>query len=65
MLFSNVDDPNYTIESILNRIDDGPEFKGVSSWDDLKEQLKEFGTKGNGKVVHLAYYSSRGRDLDV
>lgn len=49
MLFSNVDDPNYTIESILNRIDDGPEFKGVSSWDDLKEQLKEFGTKGNGK----------------
>ena len=44
-----VDDPNYTIESILNRIDDGPEFKGVSSWDDLKEQLKEFGTKGNGK----------------
>ena len=29
MLFSNVDDPNYTIESILNQIDSGSEFNFV------------------------------------
>ena len=49
MLFSNVDDPNYTIESILNYIDYGQEFRDVSSWNDFKDRLKEFCTKGSGK----------------
>ena len=49
MLFSNVDDPNYTIESILNQIDSGPEFKDVSSWNEFKEKLKEFCVKGSEK----------------
>lgn len=49
MLFANVDDPNYTIESILNHIDYGPEFRDVSSWNELKDKLKEFCTKGSGK----------------
>lgn len=49
MLFSNVDDPNYTIESILNYIDYGQEFSGDLSWTDFKDKLKDFCTKGSGK----------------
>jgi DNA helicase HerA-like ATPase len=49
MLFANVDDPNYTIESILNYIDYGPEFRGDLSWDDFKDKLKDFCSKGSSK----------------
>ncbi len=49
MLFTNVDDPNYTIESILNYIDYGTEFKGDLSWTDFKDKLKEFCSKGSSK----------------
>ena len=49
MLFANVDDPNYTIESILNYIDYGPEFRGDLSWVNFKDVLKEFCSKGSGK----------------
>jgi DNA helicase HerA-like ATPase len=50
MLFSNVEDQNYTIESILNRIDNGREFQNVSSWNELKDRLGEFCTKGSAKT---------------
>lgn len=49
MLFSNVDDPNWTIDSILNYIDGGKEFNGDLNWSDFKEVLKEFCNKGSGK----------------
>ena len=49
MLFANVDDPNYTIESILNYIDYGPEFRGDLSWTDFKDRLKDFCSKGSSK----------------
>lgn len=49
MLFANVDDPNWTIESILNYIDYGDEFKGDLSWGDFKNKLTEFCSKGNSK----------------
>lgn len=49
MLFANVDDPNYTIESILNYIDYGPEFRGDLSWSDFKDKLKDFCSKGSSK----------------
>ena len=49
MLFSNVDDPNWTIESILNYIDYGQEFKGDLSWSDFTDVLKEFCKKGSSK----------------
>lgn len=49
MLFSNVDDPNYTIESILNYIDYAQEFRDVSNWEEFKDKLKEFCQKGSGK----------------
>lgn len=49
MLFSNIDDPNWTIESILNYIDYGQEFSGDLSWDDFKNRLKDFCGKGSSK----------------
>ena len=42
MLFANVDDPNWTIESILSFIETSREFSGDMSWDDFKRKLKEF-----------------------
>lgn len=47
MLFANIDDSNWTIESILNYIDYGDEFRGDLSWDDFKRKLTEFCSKGN------------------
>ncbi|OPX45750.1 hypothetical protein CLHUN_06880 [Ruminiclostridium hungatei] len=47
MLFSNVDDPNWTIESILSFIETAPQFSGNMSWGDFKDKLKEFVNKGN------------------
>jgi DNA helicase HerA-like ATPase len=49
MLFANVDDPNYTIESILNYVDYGQEFRDVTSWAGFKNRLTEFCSKGSGK----------------
>lgn len=49
MLFANVDDPNWTIESILNYIDYGQEFRGDLSWSDFKNVLKDFCSKGSSK----------------
>ena len=45
MLFSNVDDPNWTIESILNYIETSSEFKDVESWDDFKDKLRQYVNK--------------------
>ena len=50
MLFANIDDPNWTIESILNYIiDGGREFKGDLNWSGFKQVLAEFCQKGSGK----------------
>lgn len=40
LLFANIDDPNDTIESIINFIiSNGGNFKGVESWSDFKDAL--------------------------
>ena len=49
MLFSNVDDPNFTIESILNYIDYGKEFQGDINWEQFKEILTGFCQKGGSQ----------------
>lgn len=42
LLFANVDDPNDTIESIINFIiSNGGAFKGVECWEDFKDALEE------------------------
>ena len=42
MLFSNIDDPNWTIESILNFIETDQQFSGDLTWDDFKDKLHDF-----------------------
>lgn len=39
LLFANVDDPNETIDSIINEILSSSEFKGIDSWEDFKNTL--------------------------
>ena len=40
LLFANIDDPNETIESIINYIiSNGQGFKGVATWEDFKNVL--------------------------
>jgi len=42
LLFANIDDPNDTIESIINFIiSNGGNFKGVESWEDFKLALSK------------------------
>jgi len=41
LLFSNIDDPNFTIESILNHISENAEFEELT-WDTFKGKLKEY-----------------------
>ena len=47
MLFSNVDDPNWTIESILNYIETQQDFRDVESWDDFKDKLHQYVNKSS------------------
>lgn len=42
MLFTNIDDPNWTIESILNFIETNTQFSGDLTWDDFKNKLHDF-----------------------
>ena len=45
LLFSNVDDPNFTMESIINYISEHDEFDGLG-WSDFKDKLAEYTKKG-------------------
>jgi DNA helicase HerA-like ATPase len=48
LLFSNVDDPNETMESIVNYIATGQgKFNNITSWEDLKKTLYEQTQSGN------------------
>lgn len=61
LLFSNIDDPNQTMESIVNHIVTGQGgFKGISNWDDLLKQVYEHTKSGNtGKEKEITVLSWR------
>lgn len=46
MLFTNIDDPNWTIESILNFIETNNEFTNLVNWEEFNEKLKDFVASG-------------------
>ena len=57
LLFSNIDDPNQTMESIVNHIVTGQGgFNGITNWDDLLKQVYEHTKSGN---------SSREKEITV
>lgn len=55
MLFSDVDDPQQTMEAIISKIldDNDPDFKDISTWDEFREKVDELSQKstpsGKGK----------------
>jgi len=50
LLFSNIDDPNQTIESIINFIiSKQPPFDRVDTWRNMLEAVQDMGTKGNDR----------------
>lgn len=55
LLFADIDDPNDTIESIVNYILNGQgEFRGVSTWEQLKDAIDKQTQKGgtaSGKEI--------------
>lgn len=61
LLFANVDDPNDTIESIINFIiSNGGKFNGVECWEDFKNTLYEqTQSKNNGAGKEISVLSWR------
>ncbi|GAB6172968.1 hypothetical protein JCM15765_24460 [Paradesulfitobacterium aromaticivorans] len=51
MMFSNIDDPAQTMESIISKIidEDDPDFKGLSTWADFIDKVTENSQKGSGQ----------------
>lgn len=49
MMFSSIDDPNQTMESIISKIIDGDDydFSGLSTWADFMEKVTEKSQKGS------------------
>lgn len=50
LLFANVDDPNWTLESILNYIYSGKEFSSDQSWSEFQAVLRDACSKGNNII---------------
>jgi len=50
MMFSNIDDPAQTMESIISKIidKDDPDFGGLSTWENFIEKVTENSQKGSG-----------------
>lgn len=61
LLFSNVDDPNQTMESIVNYLATGQGgFSGITNWNELKTQVYEHTKAGNtGKDKEITVLSWR------
>ncbi len=60
LLFSNIEDPNQTIDSIINYIiSRQPPFNQVESWKDMLEAVGEMGNKGNNGNKEIPVLSWR------
>ncbi len=61
LLFSNIDDPTQSMESIVNYITSGEGvFNGVRTWEELKEEIKKHQEKGDtGKDKTISVLSWR------
>lgn len=48
LLFANIDDPNQTMESIVNYITTGQgNFSNITNWEDLKKEIFKYTQKGD------------------
>jgi hypothetical protein len=55
LLFSNIDDPNFTMESILNFIVEHSDFDDLD-WNGFKSKLVDYTKKGQGKDKEMGFY---------
>lgn len=58
LLFSNIDDPSQTMESILSFIAENRDFQGLT-WDSFREQVTEYTQKGHSKDKDIPVQSWR------
>jgi len=58
LLFSNIDDPSQTMESILSYIGDNPDFHGLT-WDSFLDEIGEYTKKGHGRDKDISVQSWR------
>lgn len=58
LLFSNIDDPQFTMESILNFVLEQSDFDDLD-WDSFKQTLGEYTKKGHGKNKEITVQSWR------
>jgi DNA helicase HerA-like ATPase len=61
MMFSNIDDPAQTMESIISKIvdEDDPDFKGLSTWTNFLNKIAEKSQKGGGDKSDISVMSWR------
>ncbi len=60
LLFSNIEDPNQTIESIINYIiSQQPPFNNVDSWEAMLEEVQSIGEKGSSGNKEISVMSWR------
>lgn len=60
LLFSNIEDPNQTIESIINYIiSKQPPFNTVNSWQSMLREVQGMGEKGGGGNKEISVMSWR------
>lgn len=61
LLFSNIDDPTQSMESIVNYITSGEgAFNGIRNWEELKDEIKKHQEKGDtGKDKTISVLSWR------
>lgn len=60
LLFSNIEDPNQTIESIINYIiSKQPPFNNVDSWVNMLDQVQQMGEKGSTNSKEISVLSWR------
>ncbi len=58
LLFSNIDDPSFTMESILNTIEENSEFD-LETWKEFKRKLSEKTKSGTGTSKDITVQSWR------
>lgn len=59
LLFSNIDDPNQTIDSILNEVAENPEFNNLTTWESFLQEVGEYTKKGHGRSKDINIASWR------
>lgn len=59
MLFSDIDDPNETIESIVSYIANSSDFENLSDWDTFLNKVDEYCEKGSGNNKDISVLSWR------